>query len=48
MEWKWYGMCEINGNAQVAIPQTETNYAHIDIIDDCMTYANIKSSIISI
>ena len=36
MEWKWYGMCEINGNAQVAIPQTETNYAHIDIIDDFM------------
>lgn len=29
-------MCEINGNAQVAIPQTETNYAHIDIIDDFM------------
>ena len=36
MEWKRYGMCEINGNAQVAIPQTETNYAHIDIIDDFM------------
>ena len=29
-------MGKIDGNAQVALPQTEANYANVDITDDFM------------